>query len=318
MSQDLGSRVRHPAGGLVTVNGRELWVEREGSGEPLLLLGGFGPAGSHTVFHPHFDPLTADHEVIYVDLFARGRSGQPAGEGSLAGVTFDSDVADVACLINRLGLGSVHLYGFSYGGLVAQAVALDHPDRVRSLILANSLHSAQMWQQNHENINNELRNQFPVEWRQIEAGRAEGRLSTQPEMQALFANAAAIVRFFNPDNAKLVATEPGDRNRELYREFVGPDIDFIVGRQIATLPDFRPRLQQLRVPLMVLAGRFDRALYPLLQLEYLSAAPDCTLHFMERSGSYAHVEESERVMELVRSVTKRAGRRLQPVGACGW
>jgi pimeloyl-ACP methyl ester carboxylesterase len=67
--------IAHPQGEHLTVDGRKLWVEREGSGETVLLLSGLGPAGSHAVFHPFFSELARDHEVFYVDLFGRGRSG---------------------------------------------------------------------------------------------------------------------------------------------------------------------------------------------------------------------------------------------------
>ena len=43
--------IAHPPGRLIDVNGTRLWVETEGSGEPLLLLAG-GPANSHLTFHP--------------------------------------------------------------------------------------------------------------------------------------------------------------------------------------------------------------------------------------------------------------------------
>jgi pimeloyl-ACP methyl ester carboxylesterase len=76
--------------------------------------------------------------------------------GPVADITFAGDVADVAELIGELGLGLVHVYGFSYGGLIGQALALDHPELLRSLIIANSLHSPEMWQANHANINAEL------------------------------------------------------------------------------------------------------------------------------------------------------------------
>jgi hypothetical protein len=49
-----------------------LWVEHEGDGEPVLLLAGLGPAGSHVVFHPHFNDLAKTHRVIYLDLYGRG------------------------------------------------------------------------------------------------------------------------------------------------------------------------------------------------------------------------------------------------------
>ena len=70
------------------------------------------------------------------------------------------------------------------------------------------------------------------------------------------------MRFYNPDNADLLASEPGARNLQLYPLFVGADVDFIIGGQVAQLPDFRPRLKQVTVPVLVLAGRYDRALYP--------------------------------------------------------
>lgn len=296
--------VTHPPGEHVEVRGHRLWVEREGAGPPVLLLSGFGPAGAHTVFHPWFTPLADDYEVIYVDLYGRGRSDRPA---SLEDITFDGDVADLAALIRTLGTGAVHLYGFSYGGLLAQELALSHQELVRTLTVANSLHSPHMWQRNHQNINRELANQFPVEWAEIERLRAAGVVSTDAQMKPLFARAGPNVRFFNPDNAARIATEDGDRNLELYPYFVGDDVDFEVGGQVSSILDFRSRLGELGVPMMVLGGRFDRALYPALQYEFVAAAPPgASIHILERSGSYSHVEEPERVLELMRDHLARA------------
>jgi hypothetical protein len=55
----------HPTGEHIAVGAHRLWVEREGS-------------GSHEVFHPAFTELARSHEVIYVDLYDRGRSDAPA------------------------------------------------------------------------------------------------------------------------------------------------------------------------------------------------------------------------------------------------
>jgi hypothetical protein len=62
--------IDHPPGTQVTVNGRDLWVEREGERPPLVLLPG-GPAASHLTFHPHFSVLADRFEIIYVDLHGR-------------------------------------------------------------------------------------------------------------------------------------------------------------------------------------------------------------------------------------------------------
>lgn len=237
--QQNASSVNHPPGRHYQVRGHRLWVETEGDGPALVPLAGLGPAGSHVIFHPFFTGLASTHRLIYVDLRGRGRSDQPA---DLTSITFADDVADVAELISELRLGPVHVYGFSYGGLLGQALALDHPDLVQSLVIANSLHSSEMWQANHANINAELARQHPDVWDQITALRAQGLKSTDPEVAAQFAFAARLVRFYNPDNADLLASEPGARNLQLYPLFVGADVDFIIGGQVAQLPDFRPRV----------------------------------------------------------------------------
>lgn len=296
--------VHHAPGRLVPVAGTELWVEEEGSGEPLLLLPG-GPANSHLTFHPYFSALADRYRVIYVDYRGRGRSA-PADPRD---VTFDGDVADVAALIRALGLGPVHVYGFSYGGMVAQALALDFPELVQRLVLANTLHSPEMWQKNHENINRELELQYPEVWEQILALRAQGVRSTDPRVQQLYQVHARLVRFYNPDNASRLLSEPGSRNAELYPVFVGDDVEFFIGGEVARLPDFRPRLRELGMPVMILAGRYDRALYPKLQRDFARHAPQAEFVWMERSGTFAHVEEPELVMELVdRFLGAAAGR----------
>jgi proline iminopeptidase len=289
--------VSHPPGEYHLVRGHRLWVEAEGAGEPLLLLAGLGPAGSHVVFHPFFSSLADTFRIIYVDLYGRGRSDRP---DDLSSITFAEDCADVAALIDSLETGPVHVYGFSYGGLLGQALALGHAHLLRSLVLANTLHSPEMWQLNHANINRELANQDPEVWQRITELRAEGLLSTDPRMAEQFAAAARLVRFYNPDNVSLVANEPGARNFELYPVFCGPDVDFIVGGQVAHIPDFRPRLSEITVPVLVLAGRYDRALYPRLQHQFSEHDPRIAVKILERSGSFSHVEEPGAVFALVR------------------
>jgi proline iminopeptidase len=184
--------------------------------------------------------------------------------------------------------------------MVAMAYALAHPTRVRRLILANTVHSPEMWQRNHENINREIANQFPEVWQQILALRAEGVRSTDPRVQALYGVHGPLVRFYNPDNAKKLLSEPGSRNAELYPVFVGDDVEFFIGGEVANLPDFRPRLKELSMATLILAGRYDRALYPAYQIEFARYAPQARFVWMERSGTFSHIEEPDAVMALVR------------------
>jgi proline-specific peptidase len=300
------AKLQHPPGGILQGAARPLWCERAGSGEPVLLLSGLGPAGSHAIFHPEFDALASSHEVIFLDLHGRGASPRPP---SLSSLTFDADVDDAASAIAALGRGPVHLYGFSYGGLLGQALALRHPEMLRSLVLANTLHSPEMWQANHANLNRELSNQYPELWDEIEELHAQGVPSTSPELQRRFAAAFKLVRFYNPDNAARVVglADPLARNPELYPVFCGADVDFIIGGEVPRIPDFRPRLGDIACPVLVVAGRYDRALYPRLQRDFARMAPQARLVWMERSGSFAHVEEPEALLSLLRDFWREAG-----------
>ena len=49
------------------------------------------------------------------------------------------------------------------------------------------------------------------------------------------------------------------------------------------------------------AGRFDRALYPRLQMDFKRSAPQARFVMMEKSGSFSHLEEPDAVLSLLRS-----------------
>ena len=112
------------------VNGLSLYYEEYGSGEPLVLLhGGFG-AGE--LLAPIVPALAAGRRVITVDLQGHGHTAdieRPLCPEHMAD--------DVAALIGHLGLERADVMGYSLGGLVALRTAIQHPDRVRRLVLVS-------------------------------------------------------------------------------------------------------------------------------------------------------------------------------------
>ena len=114
-----------------TVNEINLYHESTGRGDPLLLLHGLGSSGRDWALQvPEF---AAHYQVITLDTRGHGRSDKPAGPYSVP--LFASDVA---AFLRRLAPGRVHLLGLSMGGMIALQLALDAPELVRSLIIANS------------------------------------------------------------------------------------------------------------------------------------------------------------------------------------
>ncbi len=115
----------------VTVGGVRLAVDVRGHGPPLLLLNGLGLDMSS--WAPQLAAMARSFRVIAYDARGAGRSETPTGPYSTA------QMADDALgLLDALGIERAHLLGLSMGGLVAQRLAADRPERIERLVLAAS------------------------------------------------------------------------------------------------------------------------------------------------------------------------------------
>ncbi|NNE74115.1 MAG: alpha/beta hydrolase [Acidimicrobiales bacterium] len=131
----------------VSANGITIEYEERGSGPPLLLVMGLG--GQLTDWPGGFIDLLASHyRVIVFDNRDIGLSTEftapPATRGQLvkafvarrpppAEYLISDMAADAAGLLTALGIEAAHVVGMSMGGMIAQAMAIDHPAKVRSL-----------------------------------------------------------------------------------------------------------------------------------------------------------------------------------------
>ncbi len=119
-----------PRAGSVEVDGQPVAYELRGAGVPLVLIAGTGyPAAT---WPPELLALLgARHTVLTFDH--RGTGGTPPSPGRYSTRLF---AQDALALMDGLGLWPAHVLGHSMGGRVAQWMALDRPDRIRSLVLA--------------------------------------------------------------------------------------------------------------------------------------------------------------------------------------
>jgi pimeloyl-ACP methyl ester carboxylesterase len=113
------------------VNGINLYYETHGEGSPLVLL--HGGLGSGEMFAAILPALTAQHQVILVDLQGHGRTADIDRPLDLAHMA-----DDVAALIDHLRLDQPAVVGFSLGGGVAYHVAIRHPAKVGRLVAASA------------------------------------------------------------------------------------------------------------------------------------------------------------------------------------
>ena len=103
--------------------------ERHGSGAPLLLIHGLGYA--RWGWEPVLPGLAAQFDVILFDNRGIGESDPPPGPYTAAEMA-----GDAIRVLDEAGVERAHVVGTSLGGMVAQELALGHPDRVDRLVLA--------------------------------------------------------------------------------------------------------------------------------------------------------------------------------------
>ncbi|HEX9482360.1 MAG TPA: alpha/beta hydrolase, partial [Solirubrobacteraceae bacterium] len=107
----------------------ELDVERGGEGPPLLLIMGMSGTALHWG-EELLEDLRRDFDVIAFDNRGVGASTRLDGE-----VTIREMADDAAALLGALEIDSAHVMGISMGGMIAQELALAHPELVRTLTL---------------------------------------------------------------------------------------------------------------------------------------------------------------------------------------
>jgi pimeloyl-ACP methyl ester carboxylesterase len=105
-----------------------LYWEAAGAGDSVLLVHGLGLSGG--AWWRTVDALAPAMRVITFDHRGIGRS-----ESWTYACTTETMADDAVSILDEFAIDRVHLYGFSLGGMVAQQIALRHPERVRSLVL---------------------------------------------------------------------------------------------------------------------------------------------------------------------------------------
>jgi 3-oxoadipate enol-lactonase len=113
------------------INGKPLFVEREGDGPAVLFVHGLG--GTTNFYEPQARALADSHTVIRFDLAGAGRSpltGTPS---------IESWTADAEAILDEFGIAAAAVVGHSMGTLIAARLAATRPDRVSKLALLGAL-----------------------------------------------------------------------------------------------------------------------------------------------------------------------------------
>lgn len=207
--------------------------------------------------------------VISVDLPGHGASPALGGEPSL-----DDFAAALATTLDALKIKRATIVGLSLGGMVAQALALQQPDRVRSLVLAHT--SAQ--------TSPSVRDVWAMRLSALDEGDMEGQVQgtlTRWFTSEFAANAPLTLSWI----AGLIRCTP-------------PEGYAAAVRAIQRL-DYLERLSQLTAPVLVVAGAQDTAAAPPLASAIAERVPNARLHVIERCAHLGNVEQALAFTERV-------------------
>lgn len=233
------------------IGDRSVYYEVAGSGPPLLFIGGSG-GDLRTKPNVLDGPLTASFTVATYDQRGLGRSSGPAGPSPM------SAYGDDACslLTDVLGWPSAFVVGVSFGGMVAQHLAIDHPSVVDRLVLCctSSGGAGGSSYPLHE-----LADRSPEERRRTQLAISDTRFG--PEWQAANPEAAADLL------DRLAATDAATDERLAST----PGLAAGVRQQLEDrwTHDTFDRLDRIAAPTLVAAGRYD-GIAPLANSEALA------------------------------------------------
>ncbi len=271
-------------------SGHRIWYRRVGSGAavPLLILHG-GPGSGHDYLEP-LEKLAPARPVIFYDQLGCGKSDQPDDRSLWRLDRFVEEVDDVR---EALNLRQIHLFGQSWGGILALEYMLTQPCGVHSLILADSCASMPQLQQELKRLKSEL----PAEIRAtLDRFEATGDFHN-PEYRE------AVIEFYKrhvcrlPTMPKyLLRTTENLKDNPVYETMNGPNELVITGN----LRDWSctDQLSKIAVPTLILAGRQDE----------ITPACSETLHqgiegsqqvIFEESSHIPHIEEEDRYLAVV-------------------
>lgn len=251
----------------------DLHILRRGSGEPLLLIQGM--SGTHRSWgEPFLSELERDFDVACYDHRGIGLSPRCDDPFTIA------DLADDAAqVIAAQGWESAHVLGISMGGMVAQELALRHPERVRTLALGCTYAGGEGQALTAPEIGMKL-------FGAMQSGDRELALRTGWEVNVSPAFAADEDAYAQFREAALAVPAPVP--------VIMLQVQAIGGH------DTSARLAEIAVPTLVVHGTADQML-PASNGEAIARTiPGATLHLMEGVGHVFWVERPEESARVLR------------------
>jgi proline-specific peptidase len=284
--------------GYVDVPGGRVWYRSVGEGGvPLLCLHG-GPGFTHYYLEAMED-LADRRQVVFYDQLGCGRSDRP---DDVSLWTVDRFVEELVTVRATLGLDRLHLFGSSWGGMLAEQYVLDRRPDLVSLTLCGSPASMRRWVQECD----ELLAEEPEEVRSAIRSHEERGFTDCPEYQA------AILGFYRRHVCRLDPWPEGlersfaEAGLQVYHHMNGPSEFTVTG----TLRDWdvTERLSEIDLPTLLIGGEYDEC-RPAHMADMARRITGSQHVVIEDASHLCFAEQPEQFMSVMNDFLSRTERR---------
>jgi L-proline amide hydrolase len=259
---------------------------------PLVVLHG-GPGCTHDYLDSLTELAGTGRAIVHYDQLGNGRSTHLRDKGADFW-TVELFVNELDNLIAHLGIGDrYHVLGQSWGGMLGAEHAVTGPAGLRSLVIADSPASMELWLA----AAGELRERLPADvqatlLRHEEAGTTDSEEYTRATRVFYDRHVCRIP--WPEEVARTFAAIDADPT--VYHAMNGPSEFHVVG----TLKDWTiiDRLDRIAVPTLLISGKYDEAT-PEVVRPYADGIADVRWQIFEESSHMPHVEEKDAFLKAV-------------------
>ncbi len=279
---------------MTTMSIREvsLFVKVIGQGYPLLLMHG-GPGLDHTSLLP-LEPLADRFTLIFYDQRCNGRS-----EGAdVTTMTWENLTADAEALRQRLGYEQWAVLGHSFGGNVALEYALRYPQIISRLILMNT--GGDQWWVNQNAPELLAKRGFSANAVQAARRFYSGQV-TPGDYQS------TVMKFFKAYFYRLSLLDMAKGMVFGPRQKMRPEATIFGYSQLLMDWTVMNRLSEIKMPTLVIAGRYDFLFPPEHQAIMADRLPNARLELVERAGHNPQMEQQKVVLDHLRRFLSGVG-----------
>lgn len=248
---------------------------------PIMAING-GPGLSHKymIQNDVWPRLAEKRQVVFYDQRGTGKSTRVLPGASQ---TIDAQVADLEVVRAHFGFERIDIVGDSYGGFLAMAYAIAHPEHIHKMILSDSAPPAM------KDIVHLLPQVFPdIEEEDAELQKKLG--DTNEAAQKSLVNHFRMI-FYSEDLLRTYLANIGDIG---YMPSVGAAVD-----QSAEKMDMTQELPKFKFPTLIITGRYDMNVAPLTAWRMYKAIPGAKIEIFSKSGHLPSYEEPDKYVQVV-------------------